>query len=104
MTRRRAEIERPDKRIAARVETLAFLFDVSVQTIVNAVKAGKIKASSEVFGVKLYHVKSVERAVFGFAEADPGAAEPGIESGGAVDPYLKGIHDATAEKRRGLAS
>jgi hypothetical protein len=97
VTKRRAEIERPDTRIAARIETLAFLFDVSVQTIANAVEAGRLKPSKEVFGVKLYHVKSVERAVFGAATESDGA-------GPEDDPYLKGIHVAAAGKQRALAS
>jgi hypothetical protein len=99
MTKPRAAIERPDTRIAARVETLAFLFDVSVQTVVNAVNAGKLKASCEVFGVKLYHVKTVERAVFGLGAAEPADAEMGAE-----DPYMKGVTNSTAGKQRVLAS
>lgn len=99
MTKPRASIDRPDTRIAVRVETLAFLFDVSVQTVANAVNAGKLKPSQDVFGVKLYHVKTVERAVFGL-----GATEQAIAPEGGEDPYMKGVSDAKAGKQRVLAS
>ena len=97
MTRRKSDITRPDKRIGARIETLAYLFDVSVQTVLNAVAKGAIKPSAEVFGVKLYHVPSVERAIFGeyaFHEAEmPEAAAPD-DPPAARDPYLEGINAA----------
>lgn len=101
MTRRKSDIARPDKRIGARIETVAYLFDVSVQTVLNAVAKGSIKPSAEVFGVKLYHVASVERAIFGarvFNEAEMPEADEAIPPA-TTDPYLEGINAAQTVHR-----
>lgn len=106
MTKPRAEIERPDARIGARLETLAYLFDVSVQTVLNAVAAHKIEPSREVFGVPLYHVKTVEQAVFGgVAVAKPVGEEEDAGEGNPDegDPYLKGVR-ALAAREKGRKS
>lgn len=97
MTRKKSDINRPDKRIGATIETLAYLFDVSVPTVVRAVKAGNVRCSEGLFGVKLYHVATVEKAVFGTAASQP--SDVGTEA----DPYLEALKDAPS-KTRGVAA
>ncbi len=75
VTKRKADIIRPDQRIAAQVETLAFLFDCSVSTIERAVANGLIKPS-ERLGVKLFSIDEMKSLVFAneiesLAEVDP---------------------------------
>ncbi len=78
MTKRKADIIRPDQRLAAQIETLAFLFDCSVSTLERAVAAGMIRASDK-FGVKLFLVEDVKNALFcddseSFEVSDPSVA------------------------------
>lgn len=99
MTIRKADIRRPDKRIAVTAETLSFLFDVSVSQIEKAVAEGTIQAR-EAFGVKRFHVESVERVFFG----DVGKVSLPAEM---TDPFLealKGPHGSSSKKRRGPAA
>lgn len=98
MTIRKGDIKRPDKRIAVAAQTLAYLFDVSVSQIEKAEAEGRITAR-EAFGVKRYHVDSIERVFFG----DEGKVSPAEET----DPFLealKGPHGPSSKKRRGSAS
>lgn len=94
MTTRKSDIERPDKRIAVTAQTLSFLFDVSVSQIEKAVADGTIKAH-EAFGVKRFHVATIERAFFGKTESAVASSEE-------ADPFLEALRggDASSEKHR----
>lgn len=104
MTVSKGSIVRPDKRVGARLETLAYLFDVSVSTVERAIAAGRILPSREVFGVPLYHVETVEKAVFA---GDLLGFEASIQAAAGTDddPYVRGARNAAkTEKRRGAAA
>ncbi len=96
MTRRKAYIVRHDKRIGARLDTLAYLFDISPQTILNAVTAGKIRPPTEFLGVKLYHVESVEKALFGVGSEGLPGGPPTTE-----DPYIEVLKNLKIGRPRG---
>lgn len=101
MTRALRDISRPDRRIAAKVETLAHLFDVSPETIRRAVEDGKLKPS-KALGPVLYRVDDVEKLLFG----DDAAAEAPTPSND--DPSVRAVQGAQHGKaqrgRRGSAA
>lgn len=81
MTKPRAEIIRPDRRIAAQVETLAYIFDVGISTIQRAIAEHGIVGSSK-FGPTLYRVDDVENALFSVdAMKPPPSPSPGSQAG-----------------------
>jgi hypothetical protein len=88
MTRAVEHIIRPDRRVAARLETLAYLFDVSPETIRRAVEAGKLKPS-KALGPPLYRVDDVEKLLFGGDTPQPSPSAFHEE-----DPSIVGAREA----------
>jgi hypothetical protein len=76
MSRAKASIIKPDRRIAVQIDTLCHLFDVSPTTIDRAVAAGKLTPSREL-GPVLYSVEDVEKLLFSgdIRTATPAASE-----------------------------
>lgn len=65
MTIRKDAITRPDRRIAASQRTMAFLLDVSVETLATLVSKGIVPRPREIGGLVRYNVAEVEAALFG---------------------------------------
>ncbi len=108
MTKPRASIIRSDRRIAARIETLSHLFDVSVATLQRAIDAGQIKASNAL-GPPLYHVDYVEKLIFGGDTSEDRPApspilQPSPMRALALDPSVEAVRAQTTRGRREAAA
>lgn len=93
MTIRKDAITRPDRRIAASQRTMAFLLDVSVDTLDTLVERGIVPRPREIHGLQRYDVAAVTEAFFG-------AGQPQVDEAAAPaqneDPF-----DAAAKAKYG---
>jgi hypothetical protein len=65
VTIRKDAITRPDRRIAASHRTMAFLLDVSVDTLDALVSKGVVPRPREIHGLLRYDVAATYEALFG---------------------------------------
>ncbi|MGE3245060.1 MAG: hypothetical protein AB7F96_15510 [Beijerinckiaceae bacterium] len=95
MTKRRDGISRPDRRVAAQIETLAFMFDMSVSQMARMLAQHGI-AGSDRFGPTVYRVDTVENAIFGLDSPATTTPHGGDRSVGAVHAAKKDHRRADA--------
>lgn len=93
MALRKSDIVRPDRRVAAQLQTLAYIFDISPTQLRRMLHEHGI-AGSDRFGPTLYRVDEVEKALFPVDRSQDGPA------GFATDPSVGAVHEAAKRGNR----